>query len=152
MIIFTSDNGSRARDEGGSNAPCRGTKATTWEGGQRVPCIMHWPGRLASGGVCKEVMRAMDLFPTLTQLAGAEPLPERPIDGVDCSAYLLGETTEFPNETFYYYMGAVLEAVRVGDWKLHLAKGKWGTDPGPTPMRELYHLRDDMADMPTMSG
>jgi len=43
LVIFTSDNGSRARNEGGSNSPLRSTKATTWEGGQRVPCIMRWP-------------------------------------------------------------------------------------------------------------
>ena len=41
LVIFTSDNGSRVRDEGGSNAPLRSTKGTTWEGGQPVPCIMR---------------------------------------------------------------------------------------------------------------
>lgn len=43
--IFTSDNGSNGQD-GGSNAPLRGTKGTTWEGGMREPCIMRWPKRV----------------------------------------------------------------------------------------------------------
>jgi len=49
LVIFTSDNGSRARDEGGSNSPLRATKGTTWEGGQRVPCLMRWPGKNPRG-------------------------------------------------------------------------------------------------------
>ncbi len=49
LVIFTSDNGSRARDEGGSNSPLRATKGTTWEGGHRVPCIMRWPGKIPAG-------------------------------------------------------------------------------------------------------
>ncbi len=43
LVVFTSDNGFRNRNEGGSNAPLRGAKGTNREGGQRVPCIMHWP-------------------------------------------------------------------------------------------------------------
>ncbi|MDP6547317.1 MAG: sulfatase-like hydrolase/transferase, partial [Phycisphaerae bacterium] len=49
LVIFTSDNGSRLAGGGGSNAPLRGAKGTTWEGGQRVPCIMRWPSRIPAG-------------------------------------------------------------------------------------------------------
>ena len=46
-MIFTSDNGASITnmDKGGSNGPLRGGKGTTWEGGQRLPCIMRWPGK-----------------------------------------------------------------------------------------------------------
>src|SRR5436190_11013882 len=71
LVIFTSDNGSRAADEGGSNLPLRGVKGTTWEGGMRVPCVARWPGRIPAGTVRSAVTTSMDLFPTLAALAGA---------------------------------------------------------------------------------
>ena len=66
LIIFTSDNGSR-NDFGESNGPLRGTKVTTWEGGMRVPLIMHWPEKIKPR-VTKELTASMDLFPTLAKL------------------------------------------------------------------------------------
>ena len=80
LVIFTSDNGSRARDEGGSNAPLRSTKGTTWEGGQRVPCIMRWPGVIPTGAECNELSLSMDLHPTLAAIAGATLPADRTID------------------------------------------------------------------------
>ena len=75
---LTSDNGSRG-DHGGSNAPLRGAKTSTWEGGQRVPCIMRWPGRITPGQVTAEVATAMDFLPTFAGVAGAS-LPDKKID------------------------------------------------------------------------
>ena len=139
LIVFTSDNGSRARDEGGSNAPCSGTKATTWEGGQRVPCIMHWPGGISSGRVCTHIARSIDLFPTFAALAGVELDPARTIDGVDLSGILHSDSAPSPVPSFFYYSHHVLEAVRVGDWKLFLQRSN-------TPVKELYHLREDIGE------
>lgn len=51
LVIFTSDNGIRARGEGGSNAPLRGTKGQTWEGRMRVPCIASWPATIPPGSL-----------------------------------------------------------------------------------------------------
>lgn len=138
LILFTSDNGSRARDEGGSNAPCRGTKATTWEGGQRVPCIMRWPGHIPAGTTCDAVTRSIDLFPTLAALAGGEnpQADTHPIDGVDLSGLLSDPSSAAPNDAFAYYWMNQLDAVRVGDWKLHFRKME-------DPIDELYNLRDD---------
>ena len=48
LIIFTSDNGSR-NDFGESNGTLRGGKRETWEGGQRVPFIVHWKGEISPG-------------------------------------------------------------------------------------------------------
>ena len=83
LVIFTSDNGSRARDEGGSNSPLRATKGTTWEGGQRVPCLMRWPGKIPAGEVCNELTLSMDFYPTLAAIGGAEVPTDRIIDGKD---------------------------------------------------------------------
>jgi len=143
LIIFTSDNGSRARDEGGSNSPLRGTKFTTWEGGQRVPCILHWPGRIAPGTCSDGLVRSVDLLPTLCAFAGVEERPEKKIDGIDHSAQLLGESSVFPNDTMYYYLNRRLEAIRVGDWKLHFIKG---LHKDFEAVKELYNLREDVGE------
>jgi arylsulfatase A len=135
LIVFTSDNGSRARDEGGSNQPCRGTKATTWEGGQRVPCIMRWPAKIASETVSDAIVTSMDFFPTFSKLAGEAVSTERIIDGHDVSGLMFDEADYSANDTFHYYAQNRLEAIRVGDWKLHFQKGD-------TEISELYHLRE----------
>lgn len=139
LIVFTSDNGSRARDEGGSNQPCRGTKATTWEGGQRVPCIMRWPEKIASGTVSDAIVTSMDFFPTFSKLAGKSVSTERIIDGNDISGLMFDEADFVGNDVFYYYAQNTLEAIRVGDWKLHFRKGD-------TEISELYNLRDDVSE------
>lgn len=137
IVIFTSDNGSRARDEGGSNEPLRGVKGESWEGGFRVPCIVRWPGQYVAGSVCSEVATSMDLLPTIAAAAGA-PLPDRTIDGHDLTGVLSG-TGPSARESFCFYAGTTLAAVRSGRWKLHLAR--FGQ-----PVEELYDLVDDVGE------
>ncbi len=139
LVIFTSDNGSRARDEGGSNAPLRGTKATMWEGGFRVPGIFRWPGVIPAGVVQHTMMTAMDLLPTFCALAGAS-LPEQKIDGLDFTEVLRGTRATGPRDTFFYYAKHRLAGVRHGDWKLKLGNGVWEQEE---PAPELYNLRTD---------
>lgn len=139
LVIFTSDNGSRCRDEGGSTGPLRGTKGTTWEGGQRVPCLMRWPGKIAPGTVCGELVTALDFYPTLATVAGVAVPDDRLIDGKDLSPLLLGATRSSPRDTFYYYLKNNLEAVRKGRWKLHVRKGD-------EEMQALYDLRADVGE------
>lgn len=148
LIIFTSDNGACGMPLAASNAPCRGTKGTTWEGGQRVPCIMSWPGRIEAGSTASGVVRAMDLLPTLSRLAGLEEPPPLEIDGVDLTDYILGANPDCPNDTFYYYNHHDLEAVRVGDWKLHFKKRRRPArkNLGSESVQELYHVREDIGE------
>jgi uncharacterized sulfatase len=119
LVIFTSDNGPATRLEldGGSAGPLRGGKSSTWEGGFRVPFIARWRGRIPSGGVSAEVATILDLFPTLLGLAGAQLPDDRPLDGKNIVGLLEGREGS-PHEAFYYFLGPVLEAVRVGPWKL----------------------------------
>ncbi len=138
MVIFTSDNGSRAQGEGGSNLPLRGTKGTTWEGGLRVPCIVRWPGRVPAGVVSAALVTSLDLLPTLATYGGAEIPGDRTIDGVDVAAVFEGNPIS-PRESFLYYWANNLEAVRVGPWKLHLARDGQALDA-------LYDLVDDVAE------
>lgn len=146
MVIFTSDNGSRAGGEGGSNAPLRGTKATTWEGGQRVACIVRWPGKVSAGRVCNELVTSMDFMPTLARLTGTTEPQDRKIDGKDVSPLLFGQDgAKSPHEVFCYYMLNRLHAVRKGKWKLHVAQGKMFARESE-PAAELYDLDCDIGE------
>ncbi len=138
IVIFTSDNGSRARDEGGSNDPLRGEKGTTWEGGMRVPGIIRWPGHVPAGVVNNELTSSLDLLPTLAAFAGADLPDDRALDGLDIGGVLTG-TAPSPRQTLAHYSGNNLNAVRTGSWKLHLARdGK--------EVSELYDLDADLAE------
>jgi arylsulfatase A len=140
LVIFTSDNGSRARDEGGSNNPLRGTKGTTWEGGQRVPCIMRWPGKIPAGTVCNELTLSMDLHPTLANAGGAQLPTDRIIDGKDIGPLMTAQANaQSPHDAFFYYKQNSIEAVRSGQWKLHLRKGD-------QQLQELYDLNADIGE------
>ena len=140
LVIFTSDNGSRARDEGGSNAPLRSTKGTTWEGGQRVPCIMRWPGAIPAGAECNELALSMDLHPTLAAIGGAALPTDRTIDGKDIRPLMHDEDgAQSPHEAFFYYKRNSIEAVRSGQWKLHIRKDD-------DEIRELYNLENDIGE------
>ena len=137
LVLFTSDNGSRG-DHGGSNAPLRGRKGTTWEGGQRVPLIAYWPGSIPPG-ICGELAASIDLLPTIARLSGTDPAEGKAIDGLDLSPLLFYREAESPRETFFYYLMEELQAVRWGDWKLHVRKD--GADAAL-----LYNLREDIGE------
>ncbi|MFK8026280.1 MAG: sulfatase [Ilumatobacter sp.] len=148
IVIFTSDNGSLGDNPppwgsseplGGSNDPLRGTKGTTWEGGQRVPGIVRWPAKIAPGRVSDEIVTAMDLVPTLAEVCGATAPTDRTIDGRDISPLWFDDDAASPHEAFFYYWMNDLEAVRAGRWKLHFSKR--GDE-----RRELYDLEADVGE------
>ncbi len=129
IVLYASDNGPALSygDWGGSAGHLREGKGTTFEGGMRVPFIMHWPGQLPSGGICRELATVMDIFPTLAELVGA-PMPTKEIDGKNI--WSLTRRGATPHEAFYYYFTAGLEAVRSGRWKLHLPHRYSGLEVG----------------------
>lgn len=139
LIIFTSDNGSRARGEGGSNGPLRGHKAETWDGGQRVPCIMRWPAKIPAGQVCPGLVSSIDFYPTILELCGAELPDDRTIDGKDISPLMFDGAADSPRDLFFYYWMNQIEAVRDDEWKLHLRKRE-------VVVQELYNLRSDIGE------
>ncbi len=149
LVIFTSDNGASGR---GSNQPLSGGKATTMEGGMRVPCIMRWPGRVPAGGVCDEVAAMIDILPTVARLAGGSPPEDRVIDGKDIGDLVFGKTgAKSPHtEGFFYYFMDQLQAVRLGQWKLRLLldpelEGFTGKSKGKADLR-LHDLAADVGE------
>jgi len=122
IVIFTSDNGPWLTfgNHAGNTAGLREGKGTSWEGGQREPCIIHWPGQIPEGTVCSNLASTMDILPTIASLAGAA-LPKNTIDGVNIWPLLTQVPGANPrNELVYYYQHNSLEDVRKGQWKLVL--------------------------------
>lgn len=140
IVLFTSDNGSRANGEGGSNAPLRGAKSSTWEGGFRVPLIARWPGKIPVGHECRGLASALDFRATLAGFAGLNPAAAGD-DSIDLGAMFLGEREDSPRELFHYYAEGGLAALRMGRWKLHFARpeghGRFHA------VHELYDLQTD---------
>ena len=123
LVVFTSDNGPWLSygEHAGSAGPLREGKGTSWEGGIRVPCLMHWPGHIAPGTECKEMAGTFDLLPTIAALTGAS-LPANKLDGKDISALLTGgPDARTPHEAlFIRYAGNELQTVISPQWKLLL--------------------------------
>jgi arylsulfatase A-like enzyme len=151
LVIWTNDNGAPRRNPPqGSNLPLAGWGYTTDEGGQRVPCVMRWPGKIPAGTTCRELSTMMDLLPTFARLAGAEPPKDRILDGHDIWPLMSGAPgAKSPYEAFYYYYLEQLQAVRSGKWKLYLPlENKWRSfrgDTEPSPAR-LYDLVADLGE------
>ena len=118
VVIFTSDNGSRVRDEGGSNGPLRATKGQT----------------------TSELTLSMDFYPTLAEIGGAEVPTDRIIDGHDIRPLLFDEEgATSQHDTFFYYKRDSIEAVRSGKYKLHVRKDD-------DEIQELYDLEADIGE------
>ena len=135
LLIFTSDNGPWLNygNHAGSSGGLREGKGTTFEGGQRVPCLMMWKGVISPGTVNNNLIAGMDILPTIAGIAGA-PLPGKKIDGVNILPLMKGEQVEPPRKSFYYYYrNNNLEAVQDGRWKLvfpHRGRTYLGFEPG----------------------
>ncbi len=148
IVIFTSDNGPLKNEYA---RPFRGTKYVTLEGGHRVPFIFHWPARIRQGAVSPLSINAMDLFPTLSDAAGVALPSERVYDGESLLPLIDGKVlTRSPGEAFYYYNCENLQAVLLGDWKLHLPREEeqlpfWYRDRPFHDLKQpvLYNLRSD---------
>ncbi|QXD25596.1 sulfatase [Opitutia bacterium ISCC 51] len=120
LVIFTTDNGHWASygDHAGSAGIYRGFKHTNWEGGNRVPALMSWPGRIPANTNCDALSSTVDILPTIAKLIGAE-LPAHKIDGKDIrSLMFLQGSNATPHEFFPFYGRGELQAIRSESWKL----------------------------------
>lgn len=162
IVIFTSDNGPWLSygDHSGSAYPLREGKGTAWEGGQREPCIIWYPGKIAGGRSIHTPVMAIDILPTMAHLTSA-PLPALKIDGKNVWDIWTGETTESPHQAyFFYYNTNELHGVRYKHWKMYFPhtyrtlngrKGGKGGLPVDYEMDslqtiELYNLKTDISE------
>lgn len=111
IFVLSSDNATsglsaNAGAVGGSNGPFRGNFFyTPYEGSMRVPAIVRWPGKVPAGTVSNEIVAAVDWLPTLAAMTGhSELVPtDRPIDGIDFSKLLLGESDQSGREHYMFF-------------------------------------------------
>jgi arylsulfatase len=156
LVVFTSDNGPWLNfgDHAGSAGGLREGKGASFEGGQREPCIMKWPGQIAPGSVCNKLASTIDLLPTFAEITNS-PLPAKKIDGISILPLLKGEPNANPRKTFlYYYRKNSLEGIRHGDWKLvfaHPGRTYHGFQPGkdgfPGGTNENFNHEEGLYDM-----
>lgn len=168
LVIFSSDNGGvggydrteppSARRGITDNAPLRGGKGTLYEGGLRVPFIARWPGVVPAGSICRTPAAHVDLFPTLIELAGANPPRDQLLDGISLVTLLENPGAELTRPPLFWHFPGYLESyvhprgwrtapvsvIRDGPWKLmeFLEDGRL----------ELYHLGRDTGERNDLSA
>jgi arylsulfatase A-like enzyme len=149
IVVFTADNGAMVDwyPDGGTT-PFRGEKATTWEGGVRVPMLVRWPAMIKAGSVSNGIQDHTDLFTTLAAAAGIENVSEKLkqshnvyIDGVNNLAHW---TSQAPSNRNFelYYNESDLTAIRIGPWKSHLQQREGFFDYNK-PSALIFNLRSD---------
>lgn len=156
IICFSSDNGPWLHEGpyGGNADPLYSGKGTTWDGGQRVPMIVRWPGHIKPGQVETSVACMMDWYVTFANLAGGSVPDDRCIDGYDIMPVLLG-TGKRASQDFAYISSSAaknsdISAYRTGDWKLKLPEpmelgNYWYPDEAAHDTL-LFNLRTDISE------
>lgn len=145
LIFFLSDNGGVNINDPGTfqNTPLRGYKATTWEGGIRVPFVVQWKGH-AEPRICHEPVMSLDILATAMAQAGATASPTHPLDGVDLSDLLAGQVSQLAPRNLYWRMGSE-RAIRQGNYKLvQSATG--------APSWQLYDVVNDIGESTNLAG
>ena len=159
IVVFTSDNGPWLSygEHAGSTGIYKEGKGTTWEGGQRVPCIVWYPNEIKPNTVISAPLMGIDWLPTFASVTNSK-LSENKIDGKNIWEVLINKTDKSPHEAlFFYYHVNSLHAVRYGDWKMYFPhryrtlNGRKGRNDG-SPIKyqyvnlekmELYNLVED---------
>ncbi|MCH7868336.1 MAG: sulfatase-like hydrolase/transferase [Myxococcales bacterium] len=124
IVLFFSDNGGAAYSVGGAdNAPLRGGKGDTFEGGIRVVSLLRWPGKVAAGAKMDQIMTAMDVFPTLASAAGIKTRNRRSLDGRDMWPAIAEEKKISRKEYIYFgsetpIYGSISLTAFNDEWKL----------------------------------
>jgi arylsulfatase A-like enzyme len=146
FVLLTSDNGG-AMTFGAVNRPWRSGKGNVYEGGVRVPAVVHWPaGKLEGGDVCGAMMGLVDVYPTIKRIAGVTTYDPNPLDGIDVLDIIRGKQ-QAPQRPWFSYIAqgsADKTAVLEGRWKL-IVMGGPATDVPLTAANKLDELPEDLS-------
>jgi arylsulfatase A-like enzyme len=166
LVIFASDNGCAhyvgAREDGGGSCesamepqghfpsgPYRGYKSDAWDGGHRIPCIARWPGVIAPGTECRELVCLSDLMATCAEIVG-DTLPDSAGEDSVSMLPLLHEAGTNNRTTVVHHSIDGKFAIRDGRWKLLLCPGSGGWTHNDAeaaraglPLVQLYDMQVD---------
>ena len=145
LIFFVSDNGGPQPANASDNGELHGNKATTWEGGVRVPFLVQWPARLPAGKTYDHPVIQLDFFPTILAAAGIEATLKNKLDGTNLLPHLDGTNPQPPHNALYWRFGQQM-AIRVGDWKLTKARDGGGLFNLATDIGERKDLGAEQPD------
>jgi arylsulfatase A-like enzyme len=137
LLIFLTDHGGDPV-YGGSNKPLRGDKATLFDGGLKVPCVMRWPGKITAGRVSDQVASSLDLFPTFCELAGGTAADNT--DGISLVKHLV-DGAEPGDRELFWETGRHAQLDR-GHWQA-LRQGRWKYVHKPDGSQFLFDLTAD---------
>ena len=162
LVIFTSDNGSPARDGKDMNGATRsvlrfghnpsgrlrGIKADVWDGGHRVPFVARWPGRIKPGTTSDETTCHTDLIATCAAVVGVELPADAGEDSYNILPALLGEKLAEPiREATVHHSGGGMFAIRQGKWKLVLGLGSGGWTKVSTAAKKKKGIKGQLYDL-----
>ena len=144
LIVFVSDNGGEL-NAGSINAPLRGNKMSLYEGGIRVPALLHWPSRLEGGRAMDAMATVYDWIPTLLPLAGRLGAEDNDLDGVDLWPTIEGSAEPQRDQpivlTSASPTGPRIAVIDEG-WKLIRSLRPLPDTPGKFSV-ELFNILDD---------
>ncbi|AUS05499.1 sulfatase-like hydrolase/transferase [Pseudotamlana carrageenivorans] len=139
LIVFLSDNGGRP-DKGANNAPLKGRKGDTFEGGFRVPMFFHWPNYVPAGKSYDYPVSALDFYPTFSALAQANIATDKQLDGKNIWDDVVSGTNSRQGDMIFamrHRSGFSDVGVRQNQWKATKAyRGPW----------KLYNIDKDMGE------
>jgi arylsulfatase len=166
IVLYTTDNGPHMNSwPDGAMTPFRNEKNTNWEGAFRVPGLVRWPGKVAPGSICNDIISHHDWLPTFLAAAGEPHIIEKllaghaaagktfrvHLDGYNLASYLAGKAKTSPREGFIYFSDdGDLVALRVGNWKMVFLEQRcegtlrvWAEPFTQLRIPKLFNLRTD---------
>jgi arylsulfatase A-like enzyme len=150
LIFFVSDNGGPTPVNASNNLPLRATKATTWEGGIRVPYLVQWKGKLPAGKAYDHPVIQLDMTATALAAAGLEGEAKKwNLDGVNLLPHLTTDSAAPPHDALYWRFGPQM-AIRNGNMKL--VKGRAADNRNGVTDWELYDLAADIGESKNLAG
>jgi len=116
LILFSSDNGSVRKS---SNGKLREVKSYLYDGGIRIPCIIHWPALNQKSEIINEPAGFVDIMPTICDILKIQTPGDRVIDGTSILNLLNGKDfyREKPLFWFFYRTSPVI-AVRIENYMI----------------------------------
>jgi arylsulfatase len=164
IVMYSTDNGAEVFTwPDGGQTPFRGEKATNWEGGYRVPCVVRWPGVIKPGTIFNDIVAHEDWIPTLLAAVGEPDIKGKlmkghkvgkknfkvHLDGYNQMDYFAGKGPDPRHEFFYFNDDGSLVALRYDQWKLVFKEQRghgfavWQNEFDNLRFPKLFNLRSD---------
>lgn len=141
IVVYFSDNGPNTwRWNGGM----KGKKGSTDEGGVRVPCFVRWPGRVPPGKRIPQIAGAIDLLPTLVDMAGIPVVGTKPLDGISVRPLLTATPKSWPDRMIFTHQSGRV-SVRTQRYRLDQAGKLFDMTTDPGQRRDISRKKPEVA-------